>query len=85
MRSARVIRRIDPVTPTLIAADQLDSPGAFTRLEPVGMANVVCQVHMCVPRGLTHQDVKTNLTWHRLSRNDRGPRPGQGGLASCHA
>ncbi len=42
VRSARVIRRIDPVTPTLIAADQLDSPGAFTRLEPVEMSNVVC-------------------------------------------
>ena len=62
VRAARAIRLIDPVTPILIAADQWDSPGAFTRLEPVAISNVVYQVHMYVPHSFTHQGVNNDRT-----------------------
>ena len=62
VRAARAIRRIDPATPIIIAADQWDSPGAFTRLEPVGISNVVYQVHMYTPHSFTHQGVNNNHT-----------------------
>jgi len=55
--AAQAIRKIDPVTPIMIAADGWDTPHAFAHLEPVAIPNVIYQAHMYSPHSFTHQGV----------------------------
>ena len=53
--AAAAVRSIDPRTTILIAADQWDSPDAFTWMQPVNVSIVVYSVHMYWPYEYTHQ------------------------------
>jgi endo-1,4-beta-mannosidase len=56
-RAARAIRKIDPDTTIIIAADDWDSPQGFRYLSPVDIPRVVYEAHMYVPHEYTHQGV----------------------------
>lgn len=55
--AAEAVRAIDPDTPIVIEANEMDSPVAFAYLSPLRMDNVIYQVHMYVPIEFTHQGV----------------------------
>ncbi|MBN2295891.1 MAG: cellulase family glycosylhydrolase, partial [Pirellulales bacterium] len=57
VRAAKAIRAIDADVPIFIEANEWDSPGGYTELQPVDVSNVVYQVHMYVPGQFTHQGV----------------------------
>lgn len=57
VRAAKAIRAVDPTMPIFIEAAEWDSPAGYNELEPVGISNVVYQVHMYVPGTFTHQGV----------------------------
>ena len=56
-RAAKAIRAIDPDMPIFIEAADWDSAAGYNELEPVGVPNVIYQVHMYVPTEFTHQGV----------------------------
>ena len=53
--AAAAVRKIDPNTAILIAADQWDAPEAFAWMQPVNVSNVIYAVHMYWPYEYTHQ------------------------------
>jgi hypothetical protein len=53
--AAAAVRKIDPNTAILIAADRWDSPDAFAWMQPVNVTNVIYAVHMYWPYEYTHQ------------------------------
>ena len=55
--AAEAVRAVDPDTPVVIEANEMDSPAAFAYLSPFKMDNVIYQVHMYVPGEFTHQGV----------------------------
>jgi len=61
-RAARAIRRIDPETAIIVAADEWDGPGGYAFMTPLDVPNVVYQVHMYVPHAFTHQGVSNAVT-----------------------
>ncbi len=62
VRAATAIRAIDAQVPIFIAAAEWDSAAGFRELEPVGLSNVIYQVHMYVPGEFTHQGVGNDRT-----------------------
>jgi len=56
-RCAKAIRAIDPDMPIFIEANEWDSASGYRELMPVGVPNVIYQVHMYVPGEFTHQGV----------------------------
>jgi hypothetical protein len=56
-RAGKAIRAIDPAATLFLEANDWDSPSGFRELEPVGLSNVVYQVHVYVPHEFTHQGV----------------------------
>jgi hypothetical protein len=57
VRAAKAIRAIDPAMPIFIEAADWDSAAGYNELEPVGIPNVIYQVHMYEPHEFTHQGV----------------------------
>lgn len=53
-RAAREIRRIDPVTPIVFAANEASEPDAFRYLSPIDLDNVIYQVHFYRDNTYTH-------------------------------
>ena len=53
--AAAAVRKIDPKTAILIAADQWDAPDAFAWMQPLNVTNVIYAVHMYWPYEYTHQ------------------------------
>ena len=54
---AREIRTIDPETPIIVESNGWDAPFAFSYLSPIGLDNVIYQVHFYLPMEFTHQGV----------------------------
>ncbi|MFO1492904.1 MAG: cellulase family glycosylhydrolase [Kiritimatiellia bacterium] len=80
VRAARAIRRIDPATPILIAADQWDSPGRSRGSNPWTFPTWSTRFTCTFPTA-SRTGRQQRLHRHRLSRNDRGARLGPGGVA----
>ena len=55
--AAEAVRRIDPITPIVVEADDWDNPESFAWLSPLRMDNVIYEFHMYRPHELTHQRV----------------------------
>ena len=61
--AARIVRSIDSRTPIVIEANGMDNPDAFQTLRPIGLDNVIYQVHMYMPFLFTHQAVAIDRDW----------------------
>ena len=55
VRAAKAVRAIDPDMPIFIEAIDWDSAAGYNDLEPVGIPNVIYEVHMYVPPEFTMQ------------------------------
>ncbi|MBL8993699.1 MAG: cellulase family glycosylhydrolase, partial [Spirochaetia bacterium] len=56
-KTAREIRKIDPVKTIFIEGCQGGAPEGFYMLRPIRVSNVVYSAHMYVPGNLTHQGI----------------------------
>lgn len=56
-RAAEAIRRVDPETPIVVAADCGDLPCGFKNLDEIGLKDIIYEVHMYEPHRFTHQGV----------------------------
>ena len=55
--AAVAVREIDPDTPIIVEANNMDSPQAFAYMMPFSISNVIYSVHVYVPSDYTHQSV----------------------------
>lgn len=56
-RAAKLVRRIDPATPIVVASNKWDSPFEFKFMRIFKMKDIIYQAHMYVPGTYTHQGV----------------------------
>jgi len=61
--AAQIIREIDPVTSIVVEGNHMDNPDGFKELRPIGLDNVIYQVHMYMPFLFTHQAVGADNDW----------------------
>ena len=54
-KAAKLVRTIDPKTPIIVESRDWDAPEAFAELRPIGVDNVIYEVHMYRPQAFTHQ------------------------------
>ena len=54
-RTAKIVREIDAKTPIIVESRDWDAPEAFAELKPIGVDNVIYEVHMYRPQAFTHQ------------------------------
>ena len=62
-KAAKIIREIDPATTIIVEGDHMDNPDSFKTLKPIGLDNVIYQVHMYMPFLFTHQAVAIDHDW----------------------
>ena len=59
-RAAKAVREIDPTTPILIESDGWASAKELAALRPIGVTNVIYEIHMYHPQSYTHQGVESD-------------------------
>ena len=70
---AEIVREIDPDTPILVEANEMDAPQAFWYLKPLKMDNVIYEVHVYCPGPFTHQlGEKPKKGWNVWPDPERG-------------